>query len=236
MEATRRVGRRSLHAPAPTWTGSRRGAPPRAALGALSPDRRIAPGPVRHEPASGGTSVAARREGSAAIPWAAAPGTPGAVGPIAAPSAVDRFLREARVLWLSTVHADGRPHLVPIWFTWDGSAFLLFSKPGARKIEDIRRNPDVMLAVGDPHRDFDVQLIEGRAELLPAATTDVMPPGHLDRYEAELAAAGLDRRGYAELYSQAVRIVPTRFLPWHGRAPIAHVAEANRHGATTPAA
>ena len=149
------------------------------------------------------------------------------VAPVA-PPAVDRFLREARVLWLSTVHADGRPHLVPIWFTWDGTAFLLFSKPWARKIENIRRTPDVMVAVGDPAGDFDVQLIEGRAELLPAPTVDVMPPHHLDRYEAELSTAGLDRRGYADLYSQAVRIVPTRFLPWHGRGDVAHVSEANR--------
>jgi len=149
------------------------------------------------------------------------------VAPVA-PPAVDRFLREARTLWLSTVHEDGRPHLVPIWFTWDGTAFLLFSKPWARKIDNIRRTPDVMVAVGDPASDFDVQLIEGRAELLPAPTADVMPPHHLDRYEAELSTAGLDRRAYADLYSQAVRIVPTRFLPWHGRGDVAHVSEANR--------
>ena len=32
---------------------------------------------------------------------------------------IDRFLRTEEVLWLSSVRADGLPHLVPIWFSWD---------------------------------------------------------------------------------------------------------------------
>jgi hypothetical protein len=31
------------------------------------------------------------------------------------------FLEREPVVWLSTVRPDGDPHLVPIWFSWDGS-------------------------------------------------------------------------------------------------------------------
>ena len=35
------------------------------------------------------------------------------------------------VIWLSSVCPDGQPHLVPIWFSWDGEALLIASKPNA---------------------------------------------------------------------------------------------------------
>ena len=79
---------------------------------------------------------------------------------------VRRFLEEEPVVWLSTVRPDGTPHIVPVWFWWDGEAVLVFSKPDALKVRNMRENPAVMLAVGDPDEDFDIGLLEGRAEML----------------------------------------------------------------------
>ena len=67
---------------------------------------------------------------------------------------------------MSTVRPDGVPHLIPIWFSWDGEAILIASKPDAQKVRNIRENPVVMLALGRPDEDFDVGLLEGGAELL----------------------------------------------------------------------
>ena len=63
---------------------------------------------------------------------------------------LDRFLSSEPVVWLSTVRPDGAPHLVPIWFTWDGWSLLVFSKPGAQKVRNLRANPVAMLALGEP--------------------------------------------------------------------------------------
>ena len=71
-----------------------------------------------------------------------------------------RFLEREPVVWLSTVRPDGQPHLVPTWFWWDGEALLVFSKPDARKVRNLRANPSVMLALGDAEEDFDIGLIE----------------------------------------------------------------------------
>ena len=60
-----------------------------------------------------------------------------------------RFLEREPIVWLSTVRPDGSPHLVPIWFSWDGEALLIFSKPGAQKVRNLRARPSVMLALGD---------------------------------------------------------------------------------------
>jgi PPOX class probable F420-dependent enzyme len=131
---------------------------------------------------------------------------------------IRRFLEQEPVVWLSTVRPDGRPHLVPIWFWWDGRALLAFSKPDAQKVRNLRANPSVMLALGDAEDDFDVGMLEGRAELLDPPTSGLLPAGHLGKYARQLAAMGLSAEEYAATYSQALRIVPSRALGWHGRA------------------
>lgn len=134
-----------------------------------------------------------------------------------AASRIRRFLEQEPVVWLSTVRPDGNPHLVPIWFWWDGEALLVFSKPGAQKVRNLQHNPAVMLALGNAEDDFDVGMLEGRAELLDRPTIEVLPAAHLAKYARQLAAIGLDAANYAATYSQVIRIVPDRLLGWHGR-------------------
>ena len=136
----------------------------------------------------------------------------------ASPAArIDRMLRSERVVWLSTSTPDGRPHLVPIWFSWDGDSVLIASKPHAKKVANLRANPSVMLAVGEPDDDFDVGMIEGVAELLEDDAAAVLPTSHLAKYAGQMAAIGLSVEEFLATYSQVIRIRPTRFLPWHGR-------------------
>jgi PPOX class probable F420-dependent enzyme len=130
---------------------------------------------------------------------------------------IDRLLRDEPVVWLSSVRPDGRPHLVPIWFSWDGREILIASKPSAQKIRNIRANPTVMLALGEAEDDFDVGLLEGAAELLDAPANAVLPASHLAKYRRQMAGIGLSPIEFLATYSQVIRIVPTRYLPWRGR-------------------
>ena len=130
---------------------------------------------------------------------------------------IRRFLEEEPVVWLSTVRPDGDPHLVPIWFWWDGEALLVFSKPNAQKVRNLRVNRSVMLALGDADDDFDVGMVEGEAELLDAPARVEWLAGHLEKYEDRMAAIGLSGEEFAATYSQVIRIRPVRFLTWHGR-------------------
>ncbi len=140
----------------------------------------------------------------------------------ASPAArLDRMLRTASVVWLSSVAADGTPHLVPIWFSWDGETVLIASKPQAKKVANVRANASVMLAVGEPDEDFDVGLVEGEAELIDAPSAAILPASHLAKYAIQMAAIGLTPGQFLATYSLVIRIRPTRFLPWHGRtAPL----------------
>jgi PPOX class probable F420-dependent enzyme len=128
-----------------------------------------------------------------------------------------RFLEREPIIWLSSVRPDGNPHLVPIWFSWDGEAVLIFSKPDAQKVRNLRARAAVMLALGDAEADFDIGLLHGTAELLDVPTRDVITSEHLAKYATRMAAIGLDAETYAATYSQVIRIVPDEYLGWHGR-------------------
>jgi len=125
-------------------------------------------------------------------------------------------LREDPVAWLSSVQSDGRPHVVPVWFHWDGERIVAFSKPHARKVDNLRDQPRVMLAVGTPGPDFEVELIEATAELPASSATDVMPAGFGTKYRELLRRAGLTAQRFAEVYSQPILLRPTRFLGYGG--------------------
>jgi PPOX class probable F420-dependent enzyme len=138
---------------------------------------------------------------------------------------IDCRIRSESVAWLTTASADGRPHVVPIWFGWDGQTFLVFTKPEARKARNIRSNPAVMLALGDPLADFDVLLVEAQAEVLVRPSVDVASSSFIRTYSERMAAIGLSRDDFVATYSLAIRIRPTRFLGWAGRS---HLDERRR--------
>ncbi|MBA2634334.1 MAG: pyridoxamine 5'-phosphate oxidase family protein [Chloroflexi bacterium] len=128
----------------------------------------------------------------------------------------EQALRTDAVVWLSSVRPDGRPHLVPVWFHWDGKRIVAFSKPNARKVGNLRDQPFVMLAVGTPGPDFEVELIEATAELPSTPASAVMPTGFGAKYRELLRRAGLTVQRYAEVYSQPIVLRPTRFLGYGG--------------------
>ncbi len=129
------------------------------------------------------------------------------------------FLERESVIWLATAGDGGRPSLVPVWFLWDGEAILVASKPQARKVRNIRSNPEVMLALGDAEDDFDVGLVEARAELVDIPTRALLAAGLQAKYGRRMAAIGLGPTEFAATYSQVVRIDPSKWLHWHGRTP-----------------
>jgi PPOX class probable F420-dependent enzyme len=130
---------------------------------------------------------------------------------------IDGLLRREPVVWVSTVRPDGLPHLVPIWFSWDGERLFIASKPNAVKVHNLRANRTLMLAVGEPDEDFDVGLIEAVATISDRTTAELLPRGHLAKYRRQMAEIGLDADEYVRTYSQPIVVTPTRFLPWHGR-------------------
>ncbi len=48
-------------------------------------------------------------------------------------------IRDDFFLWLTTIDAKGFLQPRPAWFSWDGEALLVYSQPGAKKIQHIAK-------------------------------------------------------------------------------------------------
>ena len=122
-------------------------------------------------------------------------------------------LRREPIIWLSTTRPDGRPHLVPVWFWWDGETVLIFSKPD-QKVRNLRQNRHVMLALDTAEQGEDVVLLRGEATLLPEPTAALMSADYVAKYAALLAQIGSSAERMAAEYTQPIRIRPTKYLVW----------------------
>jgi PPOX class probable F420-dependent enzyme len=127
---------------------------------------------------------------------------------------IDERLRNATIIWLGSVRPAGRPHLVAVWFLWDGDTILIFSQPDTQKVRNLGQNLNVTLALDDTRGGAEVITIEGQAELLPNGSMDTIPPAYADKYADRLARMRLTPQAMAQSYSQPIRITPTRFTGW----------------------
>ena len=51
--------------------------------------------------------------------------------------AVKEFLQAPNVAAFASVRPDGRPHVTPVWYEYDGREFIIGSFRGAQKLENV---------------------------------------------------------------------------------------------------
>jgi len=126
-----------------------------------------------------------------------------------------RHLRQEYVIWLTTVGPDGTPQPRPVWFTWDGETFMIYSRPD-HKVRHIQVHPRVALNFNtDPETgDTDVIVFTGTA----AVVTDVPPANqnraYMRKYRAGISGLKMTPAQYGAAYSVAIRVTPERVRGW----------------------
>lgn len=123
---------------------------------------------------------------------------------------IDERLHADKVIWLSSVRPDGRPHSVIVWFYWNGTDIVIFSKPKNQKLRNIEQNPHVVLALDNTNDGSDVITIDGTAELLDEKTVSVVDPKYVQKYGEMIQAMGWTAESMASEYTQPIRITPTK--------------------------
>ena len=127
---------------------------------------------------------------------------------------IDERLRAEPIIWLATTRPDGRPHLVPVWFLWDGETITIYSQPDNRKMRNLQHNPDVSLALNTADEGDDVVIVEGKAELLGQSTQTMNNPAYLEKYDRLIKDMQTTPDEIAASYSEVIRVTPTRFISW----------------------
>jgi PPOX class probable F420-dependent enzyme len=125
---------------------------------------------------------------------------------------IDRRLRTEPVIWLGSTRPDGRPHLVPVWFLWDGTTVLVFSLPDTQKVRNLQQNPIAMLALNAADQGYDIVLLEGRAVFVHDPSVRGTMPAFVAKYAEVPRRWVVDE--WATKFSVPIRITPTRLVGW----------------------
>lgn len=83
-------------------------------------------------------------------------------------------LRGEKVIWLTTVGADGSPQPNPVWFLWyaDTNDFVVMSRVKAHRLAHIRQRPKVSLNFDGNGRGGNIIVLRGTATLDDGGLTD----------------------------------------------------------------
>lgn len=101
---------------------------------------------------------------------------------------------------LATVRADGRPHVVPIWFLLDEDELIFTTWHSSVKTGNMRRQPRVALAVDDESFPYAFVMLEGEARIEAPDPEALLPytTAIARRYVGVERAAAFGRRNAVE--------------------------------------
>lgn len=130
------------------------------------------------------------------------------------------FLERSRVATMATLSAEGRPHLVAMWYALIDGEIWFETKAKAQKTVNLRRDPriTVMVEAGDTYDQLRGISIEGRAEVVedPEALFNV----GISVWERYTGPYSEEMKPFVEqmLHKRvAVRVVPERIRSWDHR-------------------
>jgi PPOX class probable F420-dependent enzyme len=91
-------------------------------------------------------------------------------------SELDEFLNRtepALVGVVGTVRKNGSPHVVPVWYRWDGTAAFIWTDEKRGWVRNARRNPLIAFSVQETEPPFAAVVMHGRAEARTSDADDV---------------------------------------------------------------
>ena len=129
-------------------------------------------------------------------------------------AAAGERLRTDLIAWLTTVTADGQPQATPVWFLWEDGTFLIYSRPGMPKLDNIAANPKVSVHLRGTEVGDEIATFDGTAELLDDASPADQVPAYVAKYRDHMKRYGWSPARFAELYSEPIRVTPTEARIW----------------------
>jgi PPOX class probable F420-dependent enzyme len=124
---------------------------------------------------------------------------------------VETRLQTNLMAWLTTVNPAARPDSVPVWFlVRDDNSILVYSQPGKAKLRNIDANPNVALGLDVTDIGRDIIRIEGTAVRVPGHPPADQVPAYAAKYAERIGAIYGTVERFAEAFSEAIVITPTR--------------------------
>jgi PPOX class probable F420-dependent enzyme len=124
---------------------------------------------------------------------------------------VESRLQTNLMAWLTTVNPEGRPDTVPVWFlVTEDDRILVYSQPGKAKLRNIEANPHIALGLDVTDLGRDIIRFEGTANRKAEQPRADRVPAYAAKYTERIAAIFGTVEQFAEAFSEAIVITPTR--------------------------
>ena len=131
------------------------------------------------------------------------------------------FLAQPLLARLATADPlSGQPHVVPVWYEWDGEYLYISAFKSTRKIRELERNPriSVVVDVMDDANHNRAVLFEGSAEIL--ADPSVVAARSTSLYARYLGEEGIRAAAPASWIvdpeNRIIRLKPEKVFAWNG--------------------
>lgn len=118
------------------------------------------------------------------------------------PEAIAR-LETQQNIWFTSVRADGRPHMAPVWFVWFEDKIYISTDPKSVKRRNIEQNPHVVLALEEGTHPL---ISEGAARAVPAPYPQPLLDAFFKKYEWDINSDAQ--------YNFVIEINPEKWLSW----------------------
>lgn len=106
---------------------------------------------------------------------------------------------------LATIMSDGTPQVTPVWCDFDGTYIRVNSAVGRVKDKNIRRNPNVAIALQDPDNPYRYVTVRGKVEQITLDGADA----HIDSLAKKYI--GQDRYPWRQGETRVIyKILPIR--------------------------
>ncbi|HPS42172.1 MAG TPA: pyridoxamine 5'-phosphate oxidase family protein [Anaerolineaceae bacterium] len=120
---------------------------------------------------------------------------------------------------LATADRNGHPHVVPVWFGWDGESIWISSFAITRKVNELMQNPWVSIAVDVGHETGQTRavILEGRAVLVsePRELVRQQSTWIYTRYLGEAGVLEKEPQSWiADPENLLIKLTPERAFAW----------------------
>ncbi len=138
----------------------------------------------------------------------------------AAKTAQMQAILESNVLARLGTTRNGQPHVVPVWFLWDGESIWISAFRSTRKVKDLLRNPLCAVLI-EPKEvlpgELQAELLEGRAELIcaPDPRVALISTRIYTRYLGEEGVLAAEPQSWIyDAENTLVRLTPQKTYTW----------------------
>jgi PPOX class probable F420-dependent enzyme len=116
-------------------------------------------------------------------------------------------LRDAYVIWLTTVGADGTPQPNPVWFLWDGAdSILVYNREHAHRLAHIDARPRIALHLDGNGRGGDIVVVAGTARRSPDDPAPHENPEYVAKYADGMTRVSGSLAAFSADYPVPVRV------------------------------